>query len=83
MPHHKSAKKRLRQSQEARLRNRGQRTEFRRALKAAREDASQVPQAVSAADLAAQRGMIHRNKAARLKSRLMKHQNAAKAAASK
>lgn len=83
MPHHKSAKKRLRQSQEARLRNRGQRTEFRRALKAAREDDQQIPQAIRAADLAAQRGQIHKNKAARLKSRLMKSQNAAKSTSGK
>jgi small subunit ribosomal protein S20 len=83
MPHHKSAKKRLRQSQEARLRNRGQRTEFRRAIKAARDDAKAVPQAISAADLAAQRGQIHKNKAARLKSRLMKRQNTAKSTSGK
>jgi small subunit ribosomal protein S20 len=83
MPHHKSAKKRLRTSQEARLRNRGQRTEFRRALKVAREDNAQIPAALSAADTAAQRGMIHKNKAARLKSRLMKRLNAAKATPSK
>ena len=83
MPQHKSAKKRLRQSLEARLRNRGQRTEFRRAIRAAREDSAQVPAALSAADVAAQRGMIHRNKAARLKSRLMKRQNAAKATSPK
>lgn len=83
MPHHKSAKKRLRTSQEARLRNRGQRTEFRRAIKVAREDNAQIPAALSAADVAAQRGMIHKNKAARLKSRLMKRLNAQQATSSK
>jgi len=76
MPHHKSAKKRLRQSTEHRLRNRGQRTILRRAIKGARADASQLTAAQSAADTAAQSGIIHPNKAARLKSRLMKQRQA-------
>jgi small subunit ribosomal protein S20 len=70
MPHHKSAKKRLRQSKEQRLRNRGQRTQLRRAVKAARESREAFPEGVSALDVAARRGIIHPNKAARLKSRL-------------
>lgn len=76
MPHHKSAKKRLRQSKEQRLRNRGQRTELRRAVKAARESRDQLSSGVSALDVAARRGIIHPNKAARLKSRLMKNRQA-------
>ena len=76
MPHHKSAKKRLRQSKEQRLRNRGHRTELRRAVKAARENRDQLSGGVSALDVAARRGIIHPNKAARLKSRLMKSQKA-------
>ncbi len=79
MPHHKSTKKRLRQSLEARLRNRGYRTVLRGALKGVTDDASTVTAAVSAADLAVKRGIIHPNKAARLKSRMMKRQNAANA----
>lgn len=72
MPHHKSAKKRLRQSAEHRLRNRGQRSEFKAAVKAAANDPAKVSGAASAADKAAHRGLIHANKAARIKSRLMK-----------
>jgi small subunit ribosomal protein S20 len=72
MPHHKSAKKRLRQSAEHRLHNRGQRSEFKAAVKAAVKDPSRMPEAASAADKAAHRGLIHPNKAARIKSRLMK-----------
>ena len=79
MPHHKSTKKRLRQSLGARLRNRGHRTMLRSALKGVTEEAGTVVAAVSATDLAVKRGIIHPNKAARLKSRMMKRQNAAKA----
>lgn len=79
MPHHKSTKKRLRQSLDARLRNRGHRTVLRKALKGVTEDESTVRTAVSAADLAVKRRIIHPNKAARLKSRMMKRLNAAKA----
>jgi small subunit ribosomal protein S20 len=79
MPHHKSAKKRLRQSKEQRLRNRGHRTELRRAVKTARQSSEALPAAVSALDVAAQRGIIHRNKAARLKSRLTRQHQATKA----
>ena len=80
MPHHKSAKKRLRQSKEQRLRNRGHRTELRKAIRAAREHSDSVIAGISAADTAARRGIIHRNKAARLKSRIMRlHQTAAAA----
>jgi len=80
MPHHKSAKKRLRQSKEQRLRNRGHRTELRRAVKSARQSAEGLSAGVSALDVAAHRGIIHPNKAARLKSRLMKKHQAAAAA---
>ena len=76
MPHHKSAKKRLRQSKEHRLRNRGQRTELRRAVGAARKSAEALPAGQSALDVAARRGIIHPNKAARLKSRLAKQHQA-------
>ncbi len=79
MPQHKSTKKRLRQSLEARLRNRGYRTVLRTALKGVTVEASTVTAAVSAADLAVKRGIIHPNKAARLKSRMMKRHNAVNA----
>ena len=74
MPHHKSAKKRLKQNVGQRLRNRGERTRLRRAVKSARQDTAAVPTAQAAVDRAAQRGIIHANKAARLKSRLMRQQ---------
>ena len=80
MPHHKSAKKRLRQSKEHRLRNRGQRTELRRAVKAAREKKDALQEGQSALDVAARRGLIHPNKASRLKSRLARKHQAKKAA---
>jgi small subunit ribosomal protein S20 len=76
MPHHRSAKKRLRQSKEQRLRNRGDRTRLRKAIKKAREDAAGLPAAVSAADKATRKGILHANKAARVKSRLMKKHQA-------
>ena len=79
MPHHKSTKKRLRQSLEARLRNRGHRTMFRKILKTVTGDDASVRAGVSAADIAVKRQIIHPNKAARLKSRMMKRQNAASA----
>lgn len=78
MPHHKSAKKRLRQSKEHRLLNRGHRTELRQAVKAARTSQEAMPEGISALDVAARRGIIHRNKAARLKSRLAKAHQATK-----
>jgi len=48
----------------------------RNAVKAARENRDQLSGGVSALDVAARRGIIHPNKAARLKSRLMKSQKA-------
>ena len=79
MPHHESTKKRLRQSIIARLRNRGYRTVLRSALKLVTDDESTVRAGVSATDLAVKRNIIHPNKAARLKSRMMKRSNAASA----
>jgi small subunit ribosomal protein S20 len=79
MPHHKSTKKRLRQSLIARLRNRGYRTVLRSTLKSVTEDESTVRAGVSATDLAVKRNIIHPNKAARLKSRMMKRMNSASA----
>jgi small subunit ribosomal protein S20 len=47
-----------------------------------KEAESSIRQAASALDRAAQKGAMHRNKAARTKSRLMKRLNQAKASAS-
>lgn len=83
----KSAEKRWRQSEKRRLRNRSVRsavrTAVRKAVEAIQTDASNtemaVRQAIRALDKAAEKGIIHRNAAARRKSRLMRRYNAARA----
>jgi len=75
MPNIASAKKNMRKSRAAQVRNRAQRSTLRTALKKARaEDAS--PEAVAAAvtllDRAARKGLVHKNAAARRKSRMAK-----------
>lgn len=78
MPNTRSAKKRMRQNRRARDRNREQRSTLRTALKKARQagSAAEAAKAVAAAevllDRAARKGLIHRNTAARHKSRLLK-----------
>ena len=79
MANHKSALKRMRQDEVKRQRNRSHRTRMRNAVRklrtlieagdadAARE---QLPQILSLVDHTAQKGVIHRNTAARYKSRL-------------
>jgi small subunit ribosomal protein S20 len=87
MPNTKSAKKRLRQSLERRARNRAVKsslkTQVKKVLSAvgAGDDAtvdSEFRTAAKKLDQAAAKGVIHRNKAARLKSRLSKRLKAAK-----
>lgn len=76
----KSQKKRNRQNEERRLRNRVVRGTTRSALKNARlaietgaENSEElIAKAIKAFDKAAQKGVIHKNNAARHKSRLMK-----------
>lgn len=73
MPNIASAKKNMRKSRAAAVRNRAQRSALRTALKKARTDGAApevVKQAVSLLDRAARKGLIHRNKAARHKSQL-------------
>jgi small subunit ribosomal protein S20 len=79
MAHSKSAMKRLRQSLEARSRNRSRRTQARHSVRAVREavhagDADAVAKALSSAysslDLAAKNGAIHTGTADRTKRRL-------------
>ena len=85
MPNSPSAKKALRKSQKRRLVNRAQRSALRTDLKKARtaieehpaESADEVKAAMTHLDRSAGRGLIHKNKAARLKSRLAKKLNAA------
>ena len=81
MANHKSAIKRIRQNQKRRLHNRTYRNRARTFIKKAREtiQAGSVEEAVTATraairdlDMAASRGVIHKNNAARRKSRLMK-----------
>ena len=77
MPRIKSAKKRMRQSASAAARNRTQRSQLRGAIKkvraAAAEDAAAAyAAAVKVIDRAGRKNLIHRNAAARQKSRLAK-----------
>ena len=81
MPNIKSAKKRMVLGDLAREHNRGERSRLRTALKRARE-ASSVEQAetlgkaaFSLLDQAAQRRLVHPNKAARLKGQVARHMN--------
>ena len=87
MPNNKSAEKRMRQEQKRRAHNRSvksivktQVTKARQAItvtSVSAEDAeAAVRAAVSELDRAAKKGVIHRNNAARRKSRLMKQLNA-------
>jgi len=78
----KSQIKRNKQNEKRRLRNRGYRGAARIAVRNARstmesenveETQTAVLQAISALDKAAEKGVIHKNNAARRKGRLMKH----------
>lgn len=92
MPHTASARKRLRQTEKRRKRNR---TTIKGIKKHTREVAvalkggdataagTEFVNATKKLDKAAARGVIHKNKAARLKSRLAKKVNALKAAPAK
>ena len=90
MANTKSAIKRMRTSEKRRLRNRWFRTQARTYIKRARAqiDAGElekakvaVSQATLALDKAAEKGIIHKNNAARRKSRIMRHLNRALQAA--
>ena len=73
MPNIPSARKNMRKTRAATVRNRAQRSALRTALKKARAegagDADRM-RAVQLLDRAARKGLIHRNTAARHKSRL-------------
>lgn len=90
MANTRSAQKRVRQNERRRLRNRVYRSRARTFIKKTHrlvaegrlEEAEMMAlQAIRALDKAAEKGIIHRNNAARRKSRLMKYLNRAKAAA--
>lgn len=74
MPILKSAKKKLRQDKKRTGVNKIYRKNLRQAVKLARKEksAKAIKLAYSALDKAAKKKVIHKNKAARLKSRLMK-----------
>ena len=75
MPNIKSAEKNMRKSRAAAVRNRAQRSALRTALKKATDPQATNETrlgAVSLLDRAARKGLIHRNAAARYKSRLAK-----------
>ncbi|MCU0395973.1 MAG: 30S ribosomal protein S20 [Chitinophagaceae bacterium] len=88
MANHKATKKDVRQATKRRERNRYYGKTTRNAIRdlrkstdaAAKEE--QLPLVASQIDKLAKRGIIHKNKAANLKSKLAKHVNAVKAAAS-
>ena len=75
MPNIASAKKDMRKSRAANLRNRAQRSALRTALKKAQapnSTAAEKAAAVTLLDRSARKGLIHKNSAARHKSRLAK-----------
>jgi len=79
MPNIKSAKKRMKLSSDARLRNRAERARIRTAMKNVRQattaDAGQASlrEAISLLDRAATRRLFHPNRVARIKSGLTRH----------
>lgn len=84
MANTKSSQKRIRSSERKRERNRIYRSRTRTELKQARtaissgnleEAIAQTRQAIQILDKAVTKGMVHKNNAARRKSRLMQHLN--------
>lgn len=77
MANHKSALKRIRRNEAVRLRNRYQHKTVRNAIKKLRGEEDKkaaetlLPSVVSMIDKLAKRNIIHSNKAANLKSKLM------------
>ncbi len=88
MPNHKSAEKRVRQSERRRVINRHNRAKLRTSIKNLRSALSGadtakttalLPQTISEIDKAVRKGVLHRNAAARQKSRLTARVNQAAA----
>ena len=81
MANHKSALKRISQNAAKRLRNRYYHKSARTAIKVLRNEedkvaaAEQLPSVISLLDRLAKKNIIHKNKAANLKSKLTKHVN--------
>lgn len=82
MPQHKSAEKRVRQSEKRRVRNVQKRSKLKTAIKKVKtaenkETAStELTKTISILDRMAVKGIIHKNKAANLKSKLTRQINA-------
>jgi small subunit ribosomal protein S20 len=79
MPNHKSAEKRVRQNEKRRQINRNNRSSLRTSIKklraamtggGAKDVNDLLPTTISTIDKAVQKGVLHRNAAARYKSRL-------------
>ncbi len=88
MPNHKSSEKRVRQSEKRRLVNKSNRGRLRTSIKKLRAAMSAnqtdelqtlLPATISTIDKAVQKGVLHRNAAARYKSRLTARVNQATA----
>jgi len=81
LPNHKSCEKRMRQSENNRLRNRAFRSQLRSAIKDVRtetqkdEAAKKFQKAMQIIDKAAAYGLIHKKTADRNKSRLAQYVN--------
>ncbi|MEM6346002.1 MAG: 30S ribosomal protein S20 [Bacteroidota bacterium] len=81
MAHHKSAKKRIRQSEKRRLLNRYKKVKMRTQIKRLRsmtdkaEAEKFLPEVISTVDKVAKANIIHNNTAGNLKSKLTKHVN--------
>ncbi len=86
MPNHKSAEKRVRQNEKRRDINRSNRSRLRTSIKKLRgalaggqadQLGTLLPATISTIDKAVQKGVLHRNAAARYKSRLTARVNQA------
>ncbi|MDD3876123.1 MAG: 30S ribosomal protein S20 [Bacteroidales bacterium] len=81
MANHKSALKRIRSNDAKRVRNRYVAKTMRNAIKALRnltekeQAVSMLPKVISMLDKNVKRNLVHKNKAANLKSKLMKKVN--------
>ncbi|MDH6251983.1 small subunit ribosomal protein S20 [Chryseobacterium sp. H1D6B] len=79
MANHKSALKRIRQNEVRKVRNRYYHKTARSAMKVLRNEedkaaaTEQLPKVISLLDKLAKKNIIHKNKAANLKSKLTKH----------
>jgi small subunit ribosomal protein S20 len=88
MPNHKSAEKRVRQTEKRNEINRRNRSRLRTAVKKLRGEITtnaettqeSLPLTVSIIDKMVSKGVLHKNTAARYKSRLTKHINGLNAA---